>query len=213
MRALFNKITRARNIAIERNSLKSREFQFHSSGSLYKVVFDPSKSLGHSLSADGMRKSAVQIWPFPSKLFNGIVAVARLGGNGIDRPAGGESFAAMRHLNWLNADKLQRYILSPLPTPSSSSSSSVTTITTSSFSSSSSFSVLFLNSPPLPPRGRIAVWKFPAGRTCEILPRVSALATLQHRLVRTATREVSPSVPLSPFIERSSGFNETFCRN
>lgn len=52
------------------------------------------------------------------RTFDGIVAVAGRGGNEIDRSGGGESFAAMRHLNWLNADKLQRYTHSVAPAAS-----------------------------------------------------------------------------------------------
>lgn len=58
-----------------------------------------------------VRKSAAE--SPPNKLFNEIVAVTGLEGNEIDRHGGGESFVAIRHLNWLNVDKLQRYTLSP----------------------------------------------------------------------------------------------------
>lgn len=51
--------------------------------------------------------------------FDRIVAVAGRGENEIDRSDDGESFAAMRHLNWLNADKLQRctHPVAPIASP------------------------------------------------------------------------------------------------
>lgn len=130
----------------------------------------------------------------------GIVAVVefREKEGEIDRPAGGESFAAMRHLNWLNADKLQRYILSPsrhhpppLPPPPSLPSHShhyrhhILLLT---FSFSCTFSQLRHCR-----RGRIAVWKFPAGRTCEILPEGSYVSDdAMLGLLRTVSREALP---------------------
>lgn len=76
--------------------------------------FNLSKSLGQTFPPQDVKKrSSPSDWTF-----NGIVAVAEHGRNEIDRSGGGKSFAAMRHLNWLNADKLQRYIPSARTPPS-----------------------------------------------------------------------------------------------
>lgn len=110
----------------------------------------------------------------------------RLGGNEIDRFYGGESFTAMRHLNWLNADKLQRYTPSRAPSRTGRR-----------------FFCTFSPTPPSP-RGRLTIWKFPTGRMCRILRRISTSVTLQadcselHRVI-VSLRRFSFSFS-SPFI-------------
>lgn len=108
---------------------------------------NPLQSRGQTFLLEDTKKRSSPV--FSTSLSMESLPLRDLEGNEIDRSGGGESFTAIRHLNWLNADKLQRYTLSrTLP-----------------------YRCFFCTfSPTSPsPRGRLAIWKFPTGRMCRIL--------------------------------------------
>lgn len=127
-----------------------------------------SSNLSDRLFCCEMQKNAAKSGFF-NQPFDGIVAVAELGGSEIDRSGGGESFAAMRHLNWLNADKLQRYTHFPRR------------------SIPPRFFCAFSRLSPPSPHGRLAIWKFPAGRMCRSLRGVFYVSDAISRLQWTAS--------------------------
>lgn len=118
-----------------------------------------------------------------------------LEGSEIDRSGGGESFAAMRHLNWLNADKLQCY--TPLPPPQPRGRA---------------FSALF------PGSAIAAVEDSPSGSFLQDVCAGSsdggfyvsdAVSRLQWTASRRSLRD-SPPLLFSPFIGRRLGLMKLF---